>query len=138
MAPGASSWTGQAATFVQEGGQQRKHPAETAATQPTSVAEVSRLESAIFGVRSHCWRLKAGENSSNCSPDPRQDQCVQGVPRACKEATRADAVIARALEQKSIFDGEVADGEKWLQDLQLEEAHGPVFVPLPIVAELQQ
>ena len=44
---------------------------------------------------------------------------------------RADAVIARALEQKSIFDGEVADGEKRLQELQLEEAQGPVLAPLP-------
>ena len=51
---------------------------------------------------------------------------------------RADAVIARALEQKSIFDGEVADGEKRLQELQLEEAQGPVLAPKPKVAELRQ
>ena len=46
--------------------------------------------------------------------------------------------IARALEQKSIFDEEVADGEKRLQELQLEEAQAPVLAPLPKVAELQQ
>ena len=45
---------------------------------------------------------------------------------------------ARALEQKSIFDVEVMDGEKRLQELQLEEAQAPVLAPLPKVAELQQ
>ena len=50
----------------------------------------------------------------------------------------ADAVIARVLEQKSIFDGEVADCEKRLQELQLEEVQGPVLAPKPKVAELRQ
>ena len=53
-------------------------------------------------------------------------------------ACRAQTVIARAVEQKTIFDGEVADGEKRLQELLEEEVNAPVPVPAPRVAELQQ
>ena len=72
---------------------------------------------------------------------PIQDRikaCKAYLERARKRLAGADAVIARVLEQKSIFDGEVADGEKRLQELQLEEVQGPVFAPKPKVAELRQ
>ena len=82
--------------------------------------------------------LKVAKMQATVLPIPdRIKACKAYIERARKRAARADAVIARALEKKSIFDGEVADGEK-RQELQLEEAQGPVPAPLPKVAELQQ
>ena len=63
--------------------------------------------------------------------------CIAYLECARKRMARVDAVIARVLEQKLIFDGEVA-GEKRLQELQLEEVQGPVLAPKPKVAELRQ
>ena len=83
--------------------------------------------------------LKAAKMQATVPPiQDRIKACNAHLERARKRVGRADAVIARALEQKSIFDGEVADGEKRLQESQLEEAQGPVLAPSPEVAELQQ
>ena len=156
MAPGPTSWTAQAAR-VQEGGHQRKHPA----TQPTSVAAAEPF-TGVSCFQCRCRRVAVrecdfvlGEDNPHARPlqealkvakmqatiPPIQDRikaCKAYLERARKRVARADAVIARALEQKSIFDGEVADGEKRLEEFQLEEAQGPVLAPLPKVAELQQ
>ena len=83
--------------------------------------------------------LEVAKNQATIPPiQDRISACKAYIERARKRVARADAVIARALEQKSIFDGEVVDGEKQLQELQLEEAQVPVLAPVPKVAELQQ
>ena len=124
--------------------QQPSRSRESVAAHAT--AEVSRLESAISVLgednkhaRALLEALKVAKMQATVHPiQDRINACKAYLERARKRVARADAVIARALEQKSIFDGEVADGEKRLQELQLEEAQGPVLAPLPKVAELQQ
>ena len=124
--------------------QQPSRSPESVAAHAT--AEVSRLESAISvlgGDNPHARPLleafKVAKSQATIPPiQDRINACKAYLERARKRVARADAVIARALEQKSIFDGEVADGEKRLQELQLEEAQAPVLAPLPKVAELQQ
>ena len=124
--------------------QQPSRSPESVAAHAT--ADVSRLEIAISVLgedNSHARplleALKVAKMQATVLPiQDRINACKAYLERARKRVARADAVIARALEQKSIFDGEVADGEKRLQELQLEEAQHPVLAPLPKVAELQQ
>ena len=53
--------------------------------------------------------------------------------------TRAEAVIARAIEQKDIYVKEVSEDESRLQTLIAEEVAVPVHVPVPPdVQELQR
>ena len=63
--------------------------------------------------------------------------CTTFVERARQRVARAEAVIARAMEQKEIHVKEVSDGESRLQTLMSEEAPVPVPVP-PDVQELQR
>ena len=122
--------------------QQQSPPLQQPSRSPESVAahatpEVSRLESAISVLgednphaRPLLEVLKVAKSRATIPPiQDRINACKAYFERARKRVARADAVIARALELKSIFDGEVADGEKRLQELQLEEAQAPVLAP---------
>ena len=135
-------------------GPQQQHsppPLQQPSRSPESVAanaiaDVSRLESAISVLgednphaRPLLEALKVAKMQATVPPvQDRIKACKAYLERARKRVARADTVIPRVLEQKSIFDGEVAYGEKRLPKLQLGGAQGPVLVPLPKVAELQQ
>ena len=103
-----------------------------------AIADVSRLESAIAVLgednphtRPLLDALRVAKTQANVPPiHDRIKACKAYLDRARKRVCRAEAVIARAVEQKTIFDGEVADGEKRLQEL-LEEVNAPVPVPSP-------
>ena len=111
-----------------------------------AIADVLWLESAISllgdddpHARPLLEALKVSKMQATALPiQDRIKACKAYLERARKRLARADAVIARALEQKSIFDGEVADGEKRLPELQLGETQGPDLAPKPKVAELGQ
>ena len=111
-----------------------------------AIADVSRLESAISVLgednphaRPLLDALRVAKTQATVPPiHDRIKACKAFLDRARKRVCRAEAVIASAVEQKMIFDGEVADGEKRLQELLEEEVNVPVPVPSPRVAELQQ
>ena len=84
--------------------------------------------------------LKAAQQRSKVGPiQERLDSCRQFIERAKKRVLRADEVIARAVEQKAIFEAEVAQAEQRLVMLEAEAvATTPAVVPEPAqVKELQ-
>ena len=84
--------------------------------------------------------LKAAQQKSKVGPiQERLDSCRQFIKRAKKRVLRADEVIARAFEQKAIFEAEVAQAEQRLVVLEAETvATTPAVVPEPTqVKELQ-
>ena len=125
---------------------QPSNPPEAAAA--IASAEVQRLETAISAL---------GETSPHAKPlvealriaraksaVPPLQQRIQSrklyIERAKQRVVRAEAVITRAVEQKAIYDGEVAEGEERLQQLLSEDAlPAPPAPACPAqVAELQR
>ena len=109
----------------------RRRPKEAPSTPPPLLLPSRSPESAadaiadVIAVGECDFGFEGCGNASDRSTDPKQDQGVLRE-RARKRAARADAVIARALEQKSIFDGEVADGEKRLRELPVGGGTGSI------------
>ena len=85
--PGAANVAG----AVLAAARRRKERTYPELSGPRSRARLVVLAGEIGGRWSEETRrflsLLAKAKSSHYSPDPRQDQCVQGVPRACKEAS---------------------------------------------------
>ena len=145
------SQPGRSRAWPKKSGQQQPSPPplQQPSRAPESVvadaiADVSRLESAIEVLDNPHARplldaLRVAKTQATVPPiHDRIKACKAFLDRARKRVCRAEAVIARAVEQKTIFDGEVADGEKRLQELLEEEVNVPVPVPSLRVAELQQ
>ena len=111
-----------------------------------AVAEVKRLENAIQVLEEtnpHAQPLVEALRvaCAKTTVPPLQERiqsCKTFVERARQRVARAEAVIARAIEQKEIYAKEVSEGESRLQTLMSEEVPVPVHVPPPDVQELQR
>ena len=112
-----------------------------------AIGEIKSLEAAIDLLRPASVHakplltaLKAAQERSKVGPiQERLDSCRQIIERAKKRVLRADEVIARAVEQKAIFEAEVVQAEQRLALLQAEAvATTPPVTPEPDqVKELQ-
>ena len=112
-----------------------------------AIGEIKSLEAAIdllgpasVHAKPLLTALKAAQERSKMGPiQERLGSCRQFVERAKKRVLRADEVIARAVEQKAIFEAEVAQAEQRIVLLQAEAAATtPAVVPEPAqVKELQ-
>ena len=112
-----------------------------------AIGEIKSLEAAIdlLGPASVHAKLlltafKAAQERSKVGPiQERLDSCRQFIERAKKRVLRADEVIASAVEQKAIFEAEVAQAEQRLALLQAKAvATTPAVIPEPDqVKELQ-
>ena len=90
-----------------------------------AIGEIKSLEAAIdllgpasVHAKPLLTALKAAQERSKMGPiQERLDSCRQFIERAKKRVLRADEVIARAVEQKAIFEVEVAQAEQrhWFQ-----------------------
>ena len=133
----------------------------TAAAQSPTVA-TTQPRAGVSCCRRHCRCLTVGEcncgvgggqpscqatvgcftgckNASNRSPDSRQDQGVQGVPRPCQEArVPGRGSHCQSCRTEDDFRWGGCGRRKRLQELLEEEVNAPVPVPLPRVADLQQ
>ena len=111
-------------------------------------AEVQRLETAISALgetsphaKPLVEALRIARAKSAVPPlQQRIQSCKLCIERAKQRVVRAEAVITRAVEQKAICEGEVAEGEKRLQQLLSEDASSAPPVPAcsPQVAKLQR
>ena len=82
----------------------------------------------------------ADRQSEVCSPSSPAEDSSCKLYGAKQRVVPAEAVITRAVEQKAIYEGEVAEGEKRLQQLLSEDASPAPPAPAcpPQVAELQR
>ena len=110
-----------------------------------AIGEIKSLEGAIdllgpasVHAKPLLTALKAAQERSKVGPiQERLDSCRQFIDRAKKRVLRADEVIARAVEQKAIFEAEVAQAEQRLVLLQAEAA-ATIPAVFPEAAEVKE
>ena len=68
----------------------------------------------------------------------RIDACKEFIERAKKRLSRTEAVIARAHEQKKVFETEVQEGEARLKELEAEAAVSVPEPVTPVISDLQR
>ena len=98
-----------------------------------AVAEVKQLQAAIGVLGENSVHAKALQDALHVAQNkaklpPIQDQvesCKTFLERARKRVLRAQVVIDRAIEQKAIYELEVAEGQRRFEALQVEAAQMP-------------
>ena len=126
-------------------------PAHSLSRSPETVAveaaaEVKQLEAAIgvlgennVHAKSLHEALRVARNKTKLPPIQEQvESCKSFLDRARKRVLRAQAVIDRAVEQKAVYEKEVADGEVRLEALQAQGTNPPPLAVSSLVSELQQ
>ena len=82
--------------------------------------------------------LRVARNKTKLPPIQEQvESCKSFLERARKRVLRAQAVIDSAIEQKAVYEKEVADGKLRLEALQAQGTNPPPAVS-SLVSELQQ
>ena len=111
-----------------------------------AAAEVKQLEAAIgvlgennVHAKSLHEALRVARNKTKLPPIQDQvESCKSFLERARKRVLRAQAVIDRAVEQKAVYEKEVADGEVRLEALRAKGTNPPPLAVSSLVSELQQ
>ena len=136
-------------------GKPKSHSPQVPVRQPSrlpeqvaadAAEEVHRLEAAVqvLGGENNAHAkplveaLKAARAKSRVPPvSERLTSCRNFLERARKRVTRAEDLIAKAVEQKAVFMQEVAEAEERLKQLEAEESK-PMPPSEPGVMELQR
>ena len=74
----------------------------------------------------------------SCHLQVQVESCKTFLERARKRVLRAKAVIDKAIEQKAVYESDVANGERKLEALPAKGANPPPLAVSSLVSELQQ